>query len=257
MSLTCVVEDSVAITTPVTSNAMSPIPVPRLRALSSTSSSTILDTFFTHIHAFEMNDFIHQGDLMRDHVEGQIPSLLMQSIHLVSGRFLPSADTSNPDGGEGLAKLAIEIKMSLMADTDKYSLTKLAALLLVIFHETCSGRHGSSWLLISLAARMSFAMGLNVETEGLSWKEAEFRRRLMWSAFAIDSQSAGGITEYLLIDRKNLRIALPSSERSYAINNPILGPTLDDIEFNGSIRSDDGLFQRFIRLIALRNDILG
>ena len=218
----------------------------------------VLDAYFQWVHPLESNGFIHRANLMRDIADGTAPVLLLQSIRLVSGRYLPGADNTNADGGKELEVLARDVKMAIMADTDRFSPFTLAALLNLLIHETNSGRHASAWLLVSLATRMSFAMGLNVESGG-GPAEAESRRRLMWAAFSQDSFSAGGIREYTLSDRQHIKIALPISERAYALNQAVHGRVLADVELEGRIGMDgsDGILHRYVRLVALRNDILG
>lgn len=195
---------------------------------------------------------------MRDFVEGKVPSLLLQSIMLVSGHFLPSAKEDSADGGGDLARLASEIKVGIMADTDRFSIIKLAALLNLRIHEQNAGRHGSVWLLVSLITRMAYALGLHTTRTDLSVTEAEIRRRLMWAAHAADSQAAGGIQEYTLTDRRTWRVALPVSERAFALGIPTVGRMIEDVEFDSGLGQGDteGVASRFARIIALRDDIL-
>lgn len=195
---------------------------------------------------------------MRDFVEGNVPPLLLQSIFLVSGRFLPSASVDDLDGGEELAKLASELKMGIMADTDQFSIIKVAALLNIRMHEQNAGRHASAWLLVSLITRMAYALGLNITRPHTDVSEGEIRRRLMWAAHAADSQAAGGILEYTLTSRRTLGIALPASERAFALGIPGNGQGLEDVEFEPGLARDntDGIASRYIRIIALRNEIL-
>jgi hypothetical protein len=162
------------------------------------------------------------------------------------------------DGGEDLAKLATELKGQIMADTDQFSLVKVAVLLNLRIHEQNAGRHGSVWLLISLITRMAYGLGLNTERTDVSSTEAEVRSRLMWAAYAADSQAAGGIMEYTLTDRRNLSIPLPASERAFALGLPTRGRSIELVEFDPARGQDgtEGIASRFIRLIALRNDIL-
>jgi hypothetical protein len=225
---------------------------------SSAELHEILDTYFARIHPMESNGFIHRADLMRDIADGTAPTLLVQSIRLVTGRFMPDADHTNADGGKSMEQLAKDVKTAIMADTDRFSLFKLAAVLNLLIHETSSGRHASTWLLVALATRMCFAMGLHNENPG-SFSDAEGRRRMMWAAFAADSQSAGGIDEYVLTERRHLKLALPSSERAFALNLPVQGRHLQDVELDErpGPEGTDGIFHRYIRLIAIRNDILG
>jgi len=195
---------------------------------------------------------------MRDFVEGQVPAMLLQSILLVSGRFLPSAAADNLDGGEDLAKLASDLKAGIMADTDRFSIVKLAVLLNIRIHEQNSGRHGSAWLLVSLITRMAYGMGLNTARLDLPSAETEVRGRLMWAAHAADSQAAGGVLEYTLTDRRTLTIPLPVSEKAFALGLSCRGPMLENVELNPApgLETAEGVASRYIRIIALRNDIL-
>lgn len=197
---------------------------------------------------------------MRDALSGSVPSLLIASIQVVTARFLPNADRNHLDGGCDTAKLLQEVKSSILADTERYSTTKLAALLNIIQHEANCGRRGSQWLLVSLASRMALAMGFNSDNDdiNLTWVEKETRRRLLWGAFLADSLSSGGIPEYTLLPRKHIRVALPSSERNYALAIAVAGRHIGDVEFDEAPApvGYDGVLQRLIRLVYIRNDLL-
>jgi hypothetical protein len=149
--------------------------------------------------------------------------------------------------------------MWTMMETDRFSLVKLAVLLNIRMHEQQSGRHGSSWLLVSLITRMAYAMGLNADRYDMSVSENETRRRLMWAAHSADSSAAGGIEEYTLTNRRTLRIPLPVSERAFALGTTVRGRMLEEVEFDPAPGPEnmDGLANRHVRLVGLRNDILG
>ena len=230
----------------------------RYKAPSPTAFLDTIEIYFSQVLPSDGIEFVHRGDFMRDFVDNKVPTTLLQSILLVSGRFLPSADTDDLDGGHDLAKLASDLKMGIMADSDRFSIVKLVVLLNIRLHEQNAGRHGSVWLLVSLITRMAFALGLNIARTDSCDKEAELKRRLMWAAHAADSQAAGGILEYTLTDRRTMGIALPASERAFALGLPGRGRMLDEVEFDPITGPDnvEGIANRYIRIIALRNDIL-
>lgn len=197
---------------------------------------------------------------MRDFVDERVPPLLLKSIVLVTGRYLPSANAEHPDGRDELESLATEVKTLIMADIDRFSLIKLAALLILRTHEVNAGRHGSGWLLVSLISRMAFGMALNAESSGrpVTVAAAEMRKRIMWATHAADSNAAGGIEEYSLSDRRVIRVSLPVSERAWAVSQPVEGRSIDHVEFDPSpgLSGTDGIASRAVRVVCLRNDIL-
>lgn len=230
----------------------------RYKAPSASALLDIIEIYFSQVLPSDGIEFIHRGDFMRDFVDNKVPTSLLQSILLVSGRILPSADADDVDGGQDLAKLACDLKMGMMADSDRFSIVKLVVLLNIRLHEQNAGRHGSVWFLVSLITRMALALGLNIPGAEACDKEAELKRRLMWACHAADSQAAGGILEYTLTDRRTMGIALPASERAFALGLAARGRLLDEVEFDPITGADDteGTANRYIRIIALRNDIL-
>lgn len=202
---------------------------------------------------------------MRDVMEGTASSTLMDSIRVATARYLPGADTEHLDGGESVAELAHRVKSELMADTDRFSLSKLAALLNILYHDSCSGRHASHWLLVALASRMCMGMSLNIEnndldaaTPGYQFVERETRKRLMWSAFAHESLASGGIREYMLLPLSIIKISAPCSERNFALCVPTRTRNLNELESSMAPipEQEDGLLVRYLLLVAIRNDLL-
>ena len=247
----------------------------------------LIEAFFSHVHPVEAMSFLRRGQLVRDIREALASPLLVKAICTVSFRFLPNnAEFTHPDGGCLPERWGQEIKNEIMADTDRVSMSKLASILCVIHHESNSGRVLSSWLLISLAARMALAMGLDRSPESdpasvqSPWISAEIERRLMWSVVCFDALGSAGFDKYRLCPEQ-LEIPLPSSERDFAAGHapakeaPKLvevddvSPTLsgsETLEFfniaDGARRSskagyeNDGFMARWVRLMILRRDVL-
>ena len=225
----------------------------------------LVNLYYTYIYPLNGNGFIHRGQLSRDLQDETVPPILLKSICALAFRYSSESNNDNPDGGERAAKWAQEVKDSLMANTDQYSTAKMTATLNLIIHEQNSGRHGSAWLLVSLATRMALAMGLYLDHEAFSWVEQETRRRLTWAAFILEAQVAGGHQEYLGLSAGTIRGTLPCSEMNYTRCLPSRGwPAKTILEGplrsgNGSLQPDDrsdGYFTRHIWLMTIRMDLL-
>ena len=159
-----------------------------------------------------------------------------------------------------------EAKTALMADSNRFSITMLAATLCIIQHELNSGRTGSAWMFAAIAARMVLAMGLNLEPSGtdLSWIEREQWRRLMWATYCADSFCTSGWPEYSLLSSVEVRVYLPSDEMSFLLGVEVPGQLLTDVldaaEVEGAPdlhqKASGNLLTRWIWLTKLRNDLL-
>lgn len=224
----------------------------------------LIQAFFIYVYPIQAMAFVHRAQLTRQVEEGRASPLLLKSICAVSARFLPNADPDHVEGGASPATWCRETKASVVADADRFSTTKLAAVLCILNHEFNCGRTGSAWIFIAIAVRMARAMGLNVETSdpSMTWRERETRRRLMWSTFCADCFISAGWPEYTLITADEVRIFLPSDETSYVLGSEQLGQTLaevmDGYRSDGltPLRVSSGLMTRWIWLMALRARLL-
>ena len=213
----------------------------------------LVDAFFTHVHPTQAMSFLHHGQLLRDIKEGSASPLLIRAICTVSLRFLDSADREHPDGGTLAAKWAEETKMWLVSDTDQVSLSRLAAMLCIIHHESNSGRLLSAWQWVALAARMALAMGLDssrfMAHSSCPWVTREIARRLMWSTVSADALGSSAHAKYRLL-QSDLDLDLPANEHSFKMGQcPETSQRLSD-------QVSGGFMASWVRLMLLRRTVL-
>ena len=224
----------------------------------------LLNTYFTHVYPVQAMSFIHKAQLFRRVEEGRASLLLVKAMCAVSARFLPNADKSHPEGGNLPSVWCQEAKVGIILDTDRFSLSKLAAILCILNHDFNCGRTGSAWILVAIAVRMARAMGLNVESNdpNVSFIEKETRRRLMWAIFCADCFCSAGWPEYMLITVDEIQVYLPSDENSFTLGIERPGLRLPDLVdgWKDSVyqagRGVGSLMTRWIWLMALRVELL-
>ena len=225
----------------------------------------LISKFFTHVYHDQGMSFLQRGELMADIDSGSASPLLVKAMCAASGRFLDNADELNPDGGELPAAWAQDVKNGLMADTDQLSVSKLAAMVILIHHEFNGNRMVSAWMLISFAVRMALAMTFSVEStdQHLSWLRAEKRRRLMWAVLCADAVGAGGLDQYTLCPPESVKINLPSDEYFFNIGAappnvmPSLSQVMDRSMGDGHLgRACNGLMARWVWIMAIRSEAL-
>ena len=224
----------------------------------------LLDTYFTHVYPVQAMSFVHKSQLYRRVEEGRASPLLIKSMCAVSARFLPSADKQHTEGGYLPSVWCQETKIGIILDTDRFSFSKLAAILCILNHDFNCGRTGSAWVFVAIAVRMARAMGLNVESTdpNLPFIEKETRRRLIWAIFCADCSCSAGWPEYMLLEADEMQVYLPSDENSFTLGIERPGQRLSDLVdgwkdpvFPGG-SGVGSLMTRWIWLMALRVDLL-
>ncbi|ORX33725.1 hypothetical protein BD324DRAFT_196210 [Kockovaella imperatae] len=207
-----------------------------------------LDAFFRHVHPEMTTSFIHQGRLFEELEEtwsspslysgssrGISSPLLLKCMAAASGRFLPDADNSHPDGGNLPAQWAQEAKMALTLDMDRFSISKLAATLCLVHHEYSSGRIESAWTWTAVASRMCIGLGphnicrpdISISQGGVDeyesdWIQNESKKRLVWATVCADAWTACGPAECSTFDRHLIKdLPLPSTEREFAFGRDV------------------------------------
>ena len=233
----------------------------------------LIQAFFVYVYPVEAMTFVRRGEIFHSISDGTAAPILVKAICGVSARYVAPSDNTDPDGGKAAASWIQEAKAGLMIDTDRFSTSKLAATLCIKTHEFNSGRPGSAWLFTPMAVRMALAMGLNDEEPDATATliERETRRRLMWSAFCADAMAAGesaslgtslthagGQVAYLSCPAASIRCALPCDDNLYALGTvpADTSATPWDLGNKSYSTARDGLTTRWIRIMAIRNEML-
>lgn len=212
-----------------------------------------VEAFITFVYPNQANAFIHQGSVIRDTTNGSLDPLLAKALCTVAARFVTDGN-GHREGGEHVTVWANEVKRGLMDGSNRFSTTTVSIALLINLHELNSGNYGSSWLLVSMASRIAYALNLNVESR-LPWPEAELRRRLMWAVFQADSHPSAGVREYITCPLDSVQLRLPSNDRHFTLSIPIESSIFNTREYMPVVGCD-GIASRSIWLMALRSRIL-
>ena len=217
----------------------------------------LLDLYLEYVYPTCANGFLHKGELKRRCRQSGFDDLLVRAICATAYRYSDEADTSHPDGGEVPAAWAETLRASL-SDLNHINEDRLAVILVMITHEHASGRSASAWMLTSMATRLAYTLRLQVETpHPRTWLHGELRRRMMWAVYCWDALGSGGIPEYTLCDVSRINIALPVSEYNYTHDIPVQSLTFAQVHANAKFEQGaDGVFSRYIRLLALRAQAL-
>jgi hypothetical protein len=102
-----------------------------------------------------------------------------------------------------------------MVRLNKFSISRLQALVLVIQFYLQTGDTAEAWSLMSLATRFAFTLRLNYERPDLDPVTQESHRRLVWAIYLLDRLFASGIEDLSLCPLERIHIRLPCDDRSF------------------------------------------
>lgn len=267
--------------------------------------------FFEYVYPVRCNAFVNKEEFGKALTEGKVGETLGLVVCAVSARYArhdststPDSSTSlgpdapettslNPDGTPQAAHWASKAKQLVLGDIDTYSTSKLVCLLLLYQHEMNSGRWGSGWMILALASRMAYGLGLDrdhdvAEMTATStspssrnsdgdWVKRETKRRLMWACWAADTLAADGSEIYSTVTRDSLGIQTPCSEENYGPSgtSQVVTRRTYEVEVgrgtarsgavkHGSIGTNGtdggydqgGSMNHLVRILAVRSDVL-
>jgi hypothetical protein len=271
--------------------------------------------FFDYVYPVRCNAFVNKEEFGKALTEGKVGETLGLVVCAVSARYarhdststptptiIPSraseqqeqeTSSSNPDGTPQAAHWASKAKQLVLGDIDTYSTSKLVCLLLLYQHEMNSGRWGSGWMILALASRMAYGLGLDRDHDvaGMTatlpspssrnsdgdWVKRETKRRLMWACWAADTLAADGSEIYSTVTRDSLGIQTPCSEENYGPSGPsqVVTRRIYEVEVgrgtarsgavkHGSIGTNGpdggydqgGSMNHLVRILAVRSDVL-
>jgi hypothetical protein len=269
--------------------------------------------FFEYVYPVRCNAFVNKEEFGKALREGKVGETLGLVVCTVSARYArhdstptpdcsaslgsdtPETTRSNPDGTPQAAHWASKAKQLVLGDMDTYSTSKLVCLLLLYQHEMNSGRWGSGWMILALASRMAYGLGLDRDDDNTvssaaspslgstsgnlngDWVKKETERRLMWACWAADTLAADGSEIYSTVTRDSLGIQTPCSEKNYGSGGTkeVVTRRIYEVELArdaarskavkyGSIgiSATDGGYDRggamnhLVRILAVRSDVL-
>ncbi|KAF9887759.1 hypothetical protein FE257_009565 [Aspergillus nanangensis] len=162
----------------------------------------VLEAYFTYVHPW--TPIIHEGRLRRrldEDVDRDKLSLVIQAMILVASRYIEDAETAallckSPKQSEDLRDWLVSKAMK------QPSVENLQALVIIATDDIGSGQAPHAWPLVGSLSRMVEYLQLTVEHDEAAqssfsqpyrllappqdWIEAEERRRVFWSIFALD-----------------------------------------------------------------------
>lgn len=267
--------------------------------------------FFEYVYPVRCNAFVNKEEFGKALTEGKVGETLGLVVCAVSARYArhdsastagssaslrtdtPESTSSDPDGTLQAAHWALKAKQLVLGDIDAYSTSKLVCLLLLYQHEMNSGRWGSGWMILALASRMAYGLGLDrdhgvaeITATSLSpssrnsdgdWVKRETKRRLMWACWAADTLAADGSEIYSTVTRDSLGIQTPCSEENYGPSgtSQVVTRRIYEVEVcRGTARSgavkhgsigisatdggydQGGSMNHLVRILAVRSDVL-
>ncbi|KAF2467100.1 uncharacterized protein BDR25DRAFT_73218 [Lindgomyces ingoldianus] len=169
----------------------------------------LLDTYFARIHGKPY--YILDETTTRQRMQtNQLPGYLAYAIYAVSARYAPHFGGYNAAVRVG-QEYARRSRMEL--DIDEPSIESLQALLLLSQASYQTGKGKKTFMLLTSAISMVFALDLHRELPmalKVTPMEREGRRRLFWSCYLMDRFAATGSKRPSLITDESIVLRLPS-----------------------------------------------
>ncbi|KAF2278081.1 uncharacterized protein EI97DRAFT_283153 [Westerdykella ornata] len=169
----------------------------------------LLDTYFARIHGKPYH--ILDETITRQRMQtNQLPSYLAYAIYAVSARYAPHFGGYNAAVRVG-QEYARRSRMEL--DIDEPSIETLQTLMLLAQANFQIGKGKKTFMLLTSAISMAFALDLHRElplSMDVTPLEREGRRRLFWSCYLMDRFAATGSKRPSLIADESIVLRLPS-----------------------------------------------
>ncbi|KAF2011195.1 hypothetical protein BU24DRAFT_355599, partial [Aaosphaeria arxii CBS 175.79] len=209
-----------------------------------------VDAYFKYIYPIPLFSFLHHADFLRCYVQGKLSPALLLAVCGAASRFIGRA-SKHPER----SKVWIERAEVMVFQTlGKPTIEIIQALMIVSLFHAHNHQNSKTFHYFALSVRMALYLKLHKDEHGLSFVEAECRRRLLWSMFIQDRFHAGGIPEYILLPVSILdHIRLPCVDQYFngdiAVTTTTLHASVDpDAAFSMSAM--------LLRLFDIRNRIL-
>lgn len=185
-------------------------------------TDALLDTFFSRLHdkPYYILDETATRNRLRD---GHLPRYLVNAIHAVSIRYVPHLCGGHAGAVRSSQEYAVQARTDI--DVDEPSIDHLQALLLLATASFQSGKGRKSYMLLSHAISMAFALDLHREVPTqlrIPPTERESRRKLFWTCYLMDRFTVSGSKRPALISDDAVYLRLPSYQ-TMASQNVIEG----------------------------------
>jgi len=153
--------------------------------------------------------FLHRPTVLSKWSQGKLDPILLKALCAAGRRFLEGVDN------DLVQAWMHEARLSILARLNKFSLSRLQALVLMIQFYLRNGDTVEAWNLMSLAARFAFTLRLNYERPDLDPLTQESHRRLFWAIYLLDRLFSSGTEDLSLCHLGRIHIRLPCDDRSF------------------------------------------
>jgi Fungal specific transcription factor domain len=171
----------------------------------------LVDIYFQRLHGKPLYvlDEISTRNKLQNHT---LPSFLAFAIYALSARY-----ASQFGGYSNALRVAHDYsrRARMELDTDEPSIEALQTLILLSQAAFQSGKGKKTYMLLSMAISMAFALNLHRELPtnlNVSRAEREGRRRLFWACYLMDRFAACGTKRPSLISDESIVLRLPGCQ---------------------------------------------
>lgn len=173
-------------------------------------TDALLDTYFARLHSkpYYVLDETATRQRLRD---GQLPRFLVNAIHAVTIRYVPHLCGGLVGAVRWSQDYALQSRLQI--DVDEPTIEHLQALLLLAMASFQSGRGKKSYMLLTHAISMAFALSLHCELPAqlkIPHVEREGRRKLFWTCYLMDRFTVTGSKRPTLISDDSIHLRLPA-----------------------------------------------
>ena len=158
--------------------------------------------------------FLHRPSMFSKWSQGKLDPTLVKAACAAGRRFQEGVD-------DDLVQCWMrDARSVILARLNRFSISRLQALVLVIQFHLQTGDTVEAWNLMALAARFAFTLRLNYERPTLDPVTQESHRRLFWAIYLLDRLFASGIEDLSLCPAERIHIRLPCDDRSFDRGTP-------------------------------------
>lgn len=188
-----------------------PAPAPSKMAQASGGfADTLVDTYFARVHGkpYHVLDEPATRQRLRD---GQLPRYVLNAMNAVSLRYAEHLCGSHDGAVQISQDYALRARLDI--DVDEPTIEHLQALLLLAIAGFQSGKGRKSYMLLSHAITMAFALSLHRELPAqlrIAPSEREGRRKLFWTCYLMDRFTVSGSKRPSLISDESVHLRLPA-----------------------------------------------
>ncbi|TPX15551.1 uncharacterized protein E0L32_004249 [Thyridium curvatum] len=175
---------------------------------------------------------LHKASVLADWNRGQLDTNLLKVLCATGlGYVLPQ----QREAGSVCQSWVAEAQRAVLDKLGRISLAGLHTVVLLIKFHYASHTTEDTWILISIAARLTLIKGLNYEQSpsATSPVQQECLRRLIWSIFYLDKIFSGGIDDLSVLPTSAVHVRLPCNDRRFQRGLSSSSPFLQDVLTNG------------------------